>query len=164
MLISALPFVLTTSEMHTISPDALQRGLLPPDLQVTKIYLSEHVEKLKQEFLSVKSMGGATVEEWLKGLELRGKESLSDSMRWEKWASTGGITQLSQDNVSNTHISSGKGLISTNDFSFQRQNHCQVQVMPATHSSFILSYTLVLPHLRACVAWLLLHKLISNIS
>ncbi|KAI1770927.1 hypothetical protein F4818DRAFT_431516 [Hypoxylon cercidicola] len=112
VLIPALPFVLTTSETHTISPDALQRGLIPPDLQVTKIYLSEHVGRLKQEFLSVKSMGGATVEEWLKGLELRGKELLSDSMRWEKWSSNGGITQLSQNSVPNANISSEDNSVS----------------------------------------------------
>ncbi|XXG99087.1 hypothetical protein Hte_005421 [Hypoxylon texense] len=92
--------------MRLIPPDVLQKGSIPPDLQVTKIYLYDHVEKLKQEFLSVKSLGGATVEEWLKGLELRGKELLSDSMRWEKWSSTGGITQLSQDGIPNSNVSS----------------------------------------------------------
>ncbi|KAI0379707.1 hypothetical protein F5Y04DRAFT_112926 [Hypomontagnella monticulosa] len=94
LLISALPFVLVTSETVIISPDALQKGAVRPDLQVTKIYLSDHIEALKQEFLAVKSMGGATAEEWLKGLEARGKDLLSDSMRWEKWASTGGVAQI----------------------------------------------------------------------
>ncbi|KAI1373601.1 hypothetical protein F4677DRAFT_211621 [Hypoxylon crocopeplum] len=116
LLMSALPFALITSEMHTISPDALQRGLVQPDLQVTKIYLSEHVEKLKEEFLSVKSMGGATAEEWLKGLETRGKELLNDTMRWEKWASTGGVAQmqaqLSPPNAPGVTFSSCKGLVS----------------------------------------------------
>lgn len=123
VLISALPFVLTTSEMRLITPDVLQKGVIPPDLQVTKIYPSEHVEKLKQEFLSVKSMGGATVEEWLKGLELRGKELLSDSMRWEKWSSTGGVAQLTQDSVPNTNISSGKGLVLMNGISSAPKLH-----------------------------------------
>ncbi|KAI1387050.1 uncharacterized protein F4822DRAFT_411961 [Hypoxylon trugodes] len=118
LLMPALPFVLITNETHTISPDALQKGLVQPDLQVTKIYLSEHVESLKQEFLSVKSMGGATAEEWLKGLEYRGRELLDDSMRWEKWASTGGVTQmqtqLSPENISNVTTTSGKGQHSAN--------------------------------------------------
>ncbi|KAI0172346.1 hypothetical protein GGR52DRAFT_580911 [Hypoxylon sp. FL1284] len=105
VLISALPFALTTSETHTVSPDALQRGLVPPDVQITKVYLSEHVDRLKQECLSVKSMGEATVEEWLKGLEFRGKEFLSDSMRWEKWASSGGVAQLSYDSIPRTNRS-----------------------------------------------------------
>ncbi|KAI0140165.1 hypothetical protein F4776DRAFT_615758 [Hypoxylon sp. NC0597] len=113
LLRSALPFVLITSEMDTISPDVLQKGFVQSDLQVTKIYLSEHVEDLKKEFASVESMGRATAEEWLKGLEARGQESLNDSMRWEKWASIGGVaqihTQLSPDNAPGV-VASGKGL------------------------------------------------------
>ncbi|OTA86245.1 hypothetical protein M434DRAFT_35872 [Hypoxylon sp. CO27-5] len=115
LLRSALPFVLITSEMDIISPDILQKGFVQPYLQVTKIYLSEHVEELKKEFASVESMGCATAEEWLKGLEARGQESLNDSMRWEKWASSGGVTQihtqLSPDNVPSIIVASGKGLV-----------------------------------------------------
>ncbi|KAI2463670.1 hypothetical protein F4781DRAFT_110431 [Annulohypoxylon bovei var. microspora] len=113
LLMSALPFVLVTNEMHMISPDALQKGLVQPDLQVTKIYLPEQVERLKQEFLSVKSMGGATAEEWLKGLETRGKELLNDLLRWEKWMSTGGVTQmqtqLTPDSIPSVAITNSKG-------------------------------------------------------
>ncbi|KAI0838999.1 hypothetical protein F5Y06DRAFT_267156 [Hypoxylon sp. FL0890] len=127
LLRSALPFVLITSEMETISPDALQKGLVQPDLQVTKIYLSQHVEELKQEFISVESMGRATAEEWLKGLEARGRESITDSMRWEKWASTGGVaqmqTQLSPDNVPSVGVASGKGLVSTDISSLASRPH-----------------------------------------
>ncbi|OTA51939.1 hypothetical protein K449DRAFT_441084 [Hypoxylon sp. EC38] len=115
LLRSALPFVLITSGMDIILPDVLQKGFAQPDLQVTKIYLSEHVEELKKEFASVESMGCATAEEWLKGLEARGQESLNDSMRWEKWASSGGVaqihTQLSPDNVPSIVVASGKGLV-----------------------------------------------------
>ncbi|KAI0845621.1 hypothetical protein F5Y00DRAFT_165740 [Daldinia vernicosa] len=115
LLMSALPFTFITNENRVISPDALQKGVFQPDMQVTKIYLSEHVEKLKQEFLSAKSMGGATAEEWLKGLEARGKELLNDSMRWEKWASTGGVAQMqtptSLDNASSMVISNNKGQV-----------------------------------------------------
>lgn len=116
LLTSALPFTFITNEKHIISPDALQKGVFRPDMQVTKVYLSEHVEKLKQEFLSAKSMGGATAEEWLKGLEARGKELLNDSMRWEKWASTGGVAQMqtptSPDSVLSMAISNNKGQVS----------------------------------------------------
>ncbi|KAI1807692.1 hypothetical protein F4811DRAFT_573996 [Daldinia bambusicola] len=113
LLTSALPFTFMTNEKRIISPDALQKGVAQPGMQVTKIYLSEHVEKLKQEFLSAKSMGGATAEEWLKGLEIRGKELLNDSMRWEKWTSSGGVaqmqTQISSDSALSAVIPSNKG-------------------------------------------------------
>ncbi|KAI8956793.1 hypothetical protein F5Y11DRAFT_133057 [Daldinia sp. FL1419] len=93
-LTSALPFTFITDKKQIISPGALRKGVAQPDMQVTKIFLSEHVEKLNREFLSAKAMGGATAEEWLKGLEARGKELLNDTIRWEKWASTGGVTQM----------------------------------------------------------------------
>ncbi|KAI0110026.1 hypothetical protein F4814DRAFT_425390 [Daldinia grandis] len=110
LLTSALPFTFITNEKHIISPDALQKGVFQPDIQVTKIYLSEHVGKLQQEFLSAKSMGGATAEEWLKGLEARGKELLNDSMRWEKWASSGGVAQMRTPmSVLSLAISNNKG-------------------------------------------------------
>ncbi|KAI1079412.1 hypothetical protein F5B20DRAFT_543449 [Whalleya microplaca] len=94
VLIPALPFGLITEDMRIVSLDTLQRGQISTELQVSKVYLSTHVERLKQEFLSVNSMGPATTEEWLKGLEARGKEQLNDSMRWAKWASAGGIVQM----------------------------------------------------------------------
>lgn len=59
-------------------------------MPLTKLYWGPHVEELKQEFFTVKSMGTATAEEWLKGLSCRGKERRSDASRWENWAMTGG--------------------------------------------------------------------------
>ncbi|KAI1104145.1 hypothetical protein F4804DRAFT_307962 [Jackrogersella minutella] len=135
LLMSALPFALITNDMRTISPDALQKGLIQPDLQVTRIYLSEHVERLKQEFLSVKAMGGATAEEWLKGLEPRGKELLNDQMRWEKWASTGGgvaqmQVQLSTDSIPSTTILGSKGQASMDVSSLPPRSHSSSTSVP----------------------------------
>ncbi|KAI1094778.1 hypothetical protein F5B19DRAFT_414789 [Rostrohypoxylon terebratum] len=113
LLMPALPFVLVSDEKDIISPDALQKGLTQPNLQVTKMYLPAHVERLKEEFASVKSMGGATAEEWLKGLEPRGKGLFTDLMRWEKWMSAGGViqmqTQLTSDSIPNAAIENTKG-------------------------------------------------------
>ncbi|RAL66561.1 hypothetical protein DID88_006251 [Monilinia fructigena] len=43
----------------------------PSTTQLTKYYFKKHVEAIKDEFESVKAMGSATIEEWLKGLEDR---------------------------------------------------------------------------------------------
>ncbi|KAI1214033.1 uncharacterized protein F4807DRAFT_406424 [Annulohypoxylon truncatum] len=138
LLMSALPFVLVTNEMHMISPDTLRKGLAQPDLQVTKIYLPEQVERLKQEFLSVKSMGGATAEEWLKGLETRGKELFSDLMRWEKWMTTGGVTQmrtqLSSDSISIVAIPNNKGPASVNVSLSAPKSHSNSTNTPKQHT------------------------------
>ncbi|KAI1446468.1 hypothetical protein F5Y02DRAFT_76049 [Annulohypoxylon stygium] len=133
LLMPALPFVLVSDEKGIISPDTLQKGLMHPDLQVTKMYLPEHVEKLKEEFISVKSMGGATAEEWLKGLEPRGKELFTDLMRWEKWMSAGGViqmqTQLTSDSISNATIANSKGpALADISLSAPRSHSCSTSI------------------------------------
>lgn len=93
-LAAALPFVFVTQELNAISPATMERSQTPPNTSLTKIFWSQHVEALKQEFVSVKAMGSATVEEWLKGLEGRGHERRSDALRWENWAASGGLSQM----------------------------------------------------------------------
>ncbi|TEY87542.1 hypothetical protein BOTCAL_0001g00690 [Botryotinia calthae] len=93
-LMPALPFVFLTNELHVIPATALQNGQPPPTTQITKYYLKKHIEEIKDEFESVKAMGSATIEEWLKGLEDRGKERRNDSARWERWEANGGIIRI----------------------------------------------------------------------
>ncbi|TGJ82714.1 hypothetical protein E0Z10_g6049 [Xylaria hypoxylon] len=58
---------------------------------------------IQEELNSVRAMGEATAEEWLKGLEGRGKEHRADSLRWEKFEMFGGLIRmrqhLSSDNI-----------------------------------------------------------------
>lgn len=93
-MLPALPFVLSTSETHIIPSHVLERGQLPANTPLTKLFWSEDVEALKKEFDSVRDLGSSTAEEWLKGLEGRGVERRHDASRWEKFASGGGIVQL----------------------------------------------------------------------
>lgn len=79
--------------MHVIPPRVMQSGTLPPQTQVIKIYWSKDLEKIKGEFEKVKMLGPAAAEEWIKGLEIRGKQSLVDVARWEKWDLAGGAQQ-----------------------------------------------------------------------
>ncbi|KAI1039204.1 hypothetical protein LB503_013531 [Fusarium chuoi] len=94
VLLPALPPVLVDADMHVIHPRAIQAGTVQPHIQVTKLFWSEHVEQIKLEFQNVKALGSAAAEEWIKGLEIRGKQALADASRWEKWASTGGMAQF----------------------------------------------------------------------
>ncbi|GKT99269.1 hypothetical protein FLAG1_01360 [Fusarium langsethiae] len=98
-LLPALPPILVDTDMHVIPLRAMQMGILPPDTQVTKLFWAEHVEQVKAEFTSVKALGSAAAEEWIKGLEIRGKQVLVDASRWEKWAGAGGITHLRVESV-----------------------------------------------------------------
>ncbi|CZT48873.1 uncharacterized protein RSE6_09639 [Rhynchosporium secalis] len=93
-LMAALPFIFLTNEIHVISAAALQNGQHPPSLQITKHFFNAHVNGIKKEFEDVKAMGSATAEEWLKGLERRGKERRNDAARWERWQTSGGIERM----------------------------------------------------------------------
>ncbi|KAK8049109.1 hypothetical protein PG994_010839 [Apiospora phragmitis] len=94
LIIPALPSVLLTEDTNILSPGALQNGHGHSDGKLTKLFYTKHVEELKEEFATVKTMGLATAEEWLKGLDDRGKELRADSSRWEKWESSGGVSQM----------------------------------------------------------------------
>ncbi|KAJ3572773.1 hypothetical protein NPX13_g4932 [Xylaria arbuscula] len=100
-LIPGLPFIFIDGNMQIISSAMLQTGRLNPELSVTKMFLSIHVTAIQEEFTSVRAMGEATVEEWLKGLAGRGHENRVDFLRWEKFEMLGGLTQMRQRQPSN---------------------------------------------------------------
>jgi len=91
---AALPFIFLTNEMHVLSLTTLQIGPPPPTIQITKNFFQPQIEDIKREFLDVEAMGSATAEEWLKGLDDRGKERRNDSIRWERWEASGGVTRM----------------------------------------------------------------------
>lgn len=93
-LIAALPFVFLTNELHVLPLVTLQNGQPPPTIQITKNFFLPQIDEIKREFLDVKSMGSATAEEWLKGLDDRGKQRRTDSIRWERWEASGGIARM----------------------------------------------------------------------
>lgn len=91
---AALPFVFLTNELHVLPSATLQSGQHPPSIQITKQFSNSQVEEIKQEFETVKAMGSATVEEWLKGLDERGKGQRNDASRWERWEASGGVERI----------------------------------------------------------------------
>jgi hypothetical protein len=95
-LIPALPFVHITKDLHAVSSSIIEQGLLPANVQVTKIFLASDVHEVKQEFISVKTLGSGTMEEWLKGLKPRGQVRLNECRKWEKWANLGFLQQVRQ--------------------------------------------------------------------
>lgn len=91
---AALPFVLLTNEFHIVPPSALQHVQPPSDIQIGKYFFKPHIEEIKTEFFKVKAMGSGTAEEWLKGLDERGKERKNDAARWERWETSGGLQRM----------------------------------------------------------------------
>ncbi|KAH8657053.1 hypothetical protein BGZ60DRAFT_434707 [Tricladium varicosporioides] len=93
-LMAALPFIFLSSELHVIPTMTLQNGQQPSTIQITKRFLEVQVKQIKDEFEIVKALGKPTTEEWLKGLELRGKERKTDAGRWERYEVTKGVEMM----------------------------------------------------------------------
>ncbi|KAK4635272.1 hypothetical protein CLAFUW4_00833 [Fulvia fulva] len=60
-------------------------GGIPGNLRFSKIYHITDLEAIRSEEESARALGPGAVDEWHKGLFARGKESMADSARWEKW-------------------------------------------------------------------------------
>jgi hypothetical protein len=89
-----LPFVFLTNELHVLPLATLQSGQPPPSIQITKNYFRQDLEEIQREFSEVQTMGSATAEEWVKGLEDRGRERKNDAARWERWDLSGGVARM----------------------------------------------------------------------
>ncbi|KAL7957022.1 hypothetical protein V8C34DRAFT_286983 [Trichoderma compactum] len=102
-----LPMVFLTPDMNVISPQEMQSiPVAITAIQVTKVYWPAQVEKLQEEFEEVKRFGVAAVEEWKKGLEVRGIEQLHDASRWDRWLLSGGVRQMRRHSTQPTSSSS----------------------------------------------------------
>ncbi|KAG9234579.1 hypothetical protein BJ875DRAFT_461152 [Amylocarpus encephaloides] len=85
VLLPALPFIFLTNELHVLPQATLQSGAPPPTIQISKWWSNSQVEEIRQEFDDAKTLGSATAEEWLKGLDERGRKWKPDAARWERW-------------------------------------------------------------------------------
>jgi hypothetical protein len=63
----------------------MEKNQLPNSTQITKLFLSSDVSNLKQEFLSVRSIGSTSTEELLEGLAGRRKSHEAEALEWETW-------------------------------------------------------------------------------
>lgn len=93
-LIPALQFVFVTANSCVVPLNVIERGQLPPSSTLTKIFWSSDVESLREEFASVRELGAPAAEEWQKGLSTRGSDQKSDITKWEKYADSGGVSNM----------------------------------------------------------------------
>lgn len=102
-LITALPFIFLTSDLHLVASTALLPGQQPPScVQISKYFSKAHVENIKQEYHKVQGLGTAAADEWVKGLDSRGKAKRQDVTRWEKWEASAGLQRMSSDRPDGT--------------------------------------------------------------
>ncbi|OBT44375.1 hypothetical protein VE00_07069 [Pseudogymnoascus sp. WSF 3629] len=107
-LMAALPFIFLTAELHVVASTTLQQGQPPTNMQIGKYFYKPHVEDIKQEFFKVKALGSGTAEEWIKGLETRGKDKGLDLVRWERWESSGGLQRMRSKEPTEANGTNGK--------------------------------------------------------
>lgn len=107
-LMAALPFIFLTAELHVVASTTLQQGQPPTNMQIGKYFYKPHVEDIKQEFFKVKALGSGTAEEWIKGLETRGKDRRLDLVRWERWESSGGLQRMRSKESVESNATNGK--------------------------------------------------------
>ncbi|OBT61325.1 hypothetical protein VE03_09541 [Pseudogymnoascus sp. 23342-1-I1] len=107
-LMAALPFIFLTAELHVVASTTLQQGQPPTNMQIGKYFYKPHVEDIKQEFFRVKALGSGTAEEWIKGLETRGKDKRLDLVRWERWESSGGLQRMRSKEPTEANGTTGK--------------------------------------------------------
>lgn len=93
-LIPALQFVFITPDTRLVPLSIIERGLLPPTTTLKKLFWSADVEKLREEFSSVRELGAPAVEEWQKGLHTRGSVQRSETAKLEKFSDSGGIASM----------------------------------------------------------------------
>ncbi|KAI9713299.1 MAG: hypothetical protein M1812_006658 [Candelaria pacifica] len=98
-LVPALPFALLTPEWHVIPSTALQNSDPPPNLSMTKYYYKPDIESIKRQLEDVKGLGSAATEEWIKGLDGKGKDRMGEAARWERWEDRDKLAQTSSRDV-----------------------------------------------------------------
>ncbi|KAL7794522.1 hypothetical protein V8C37DRAFT_60108 [Trichoderma ceciliae] len=94
VILPGLSMVFLTPDVNVVSPQVVRNISVPASVRLTKIYWPAHVESLQAELEDVRRFGLAATEEWIKGLESRGAETIRDSSRWERWYLSGGVHQM----------------------------------------------------------------------
>ncbi|EPQ65919.1 Bgt-150 [Blumeria graminis f. sp. tritici] len=112
-LLTALPSIFLSNELHIVPSVTLKNKLQCNKIHISKRFSRAQIQEIKKEYEEVSAMGGATVEEWLKGLDSRGKRRRNDALRWERWQQSGGLDRLKP------HCTAGKAN-SSNIFSHSK--------------------------------------------
>ena len=73
------------------------RSAAPPStLQLSKRYYKAHIDEIRNRLNDARELGTPSAEEWVKGLDIEGKERLEDVTRWEQWENKGGLKKVNQ--------------------------------------------------------------------
>ncbi|MCJ1351859.1 MAG: hypothetical protein MMC33_001843 [Icmadophila ericetorum] len=93
-LLPALSYAFVSQTDHYVASTVLRNGAPPSELQLIKLYYKPHIQDIKNQLDQVRELGSASAEEWIKGLDMEGKDRLNDAARWETWEAKGGLAKV----------------------------------------------------------------------
>ncbi|PHH74624.1 hypothetical protein CDD80_2955 [Ophiocordyceps camponoti-rufipedis] len=111
-LLAGLSVVFLSSDLHVIPHQVLSSCKDPLHAHVIKVFLPEQAKAIAAEFEAVNSLGIATKDGWLLGLEARGKIAFADYARWDKWLVSGGVHKM-RTCLQSSHLSPNKASSAT---------------------------------------------------
>ncbi|KAK3334776.1 hypothetical protein B0H65DRAFT_331918 [Neurospora tetraspora] len=77
-----------------VTPDLRVQPSNTPDTDKLKLFSPTDVDEVTKEFHDVQALGPGAMDEWMKGLNNRGKNLQNQASRWEKWYMSGGVTRM----------------------------------------------------------------------
>ncbi|EGO52822.1 hypothetical protein NEUTE1DRAFT_133385 [Neurospora tetrasperma FGSC 2508] len=77
-----------------VTPDLRIQPSNTPDTDKLKLFSATDVAEVDKEFHDVQALGPGAMDEWMKGLNNRGKNMQNQALRWEKWYMSGGVTRM----------------------------------------------------------------------
>lgn len=86
-VLQAIPFACITSDLHVQPSNTL-------DTDKQKLFSPTDVDGVTKEYHEVQALGPGAMDEWMKGLNNRGKTLQNQASRWEKWYMSGGVTRM----------------------------------------------------------------------
>ncbi|CCC14126.1 unnamed protein product [Sordaria macrospora k-hell] len=86
-VLQAIPFAYVT-------PDLRVQPSNTPDTEKQKLFSPSDVEEVTKEFHDVQALGPGVLDEWMKGLNNRGKNAQNEASKWEKWYVSGGVARM----------------------------------------------------------------------
>lgn len=92
-----LPFMFLTQSMNYVPRDVVTNSSVPIDVDLSKWYYREDLERLKSEFYQVQEAGPASTEIWFNGLVKRGDALMAEISDFERFETSGDLAKCRAD-------------------------------------------------------------------
>lgn len=77
-----IAYAFLSKDLHVVSEQNARTNI---NQGISKIFLLDDIKSITAEYIEAKVLGEGAAEEWIKGLDEKGKQSMSDALRWSRW-------------------------------------------------------------------------------